>query len=102
MEPENHLFKKENHLNQTFMTLGSMLIFSGVTFLAPENWPKQSQKGTDHLNQPLFFRGYCMSMLVFGGCIDVTNFLVEGFGFQGGGIGLQKQCWKMSIPIGSM
>ena len=23
MEPENHLFEKENHLNQTFVTLGS-------------------------------------------------------------------------------
>ena len=46
-----------------------------------------------------------MSMLVFGGCIDVTNFLqgkVEGFGFQGGGVGLQKQFRKMSMPIGSM
>ena len=31
MEPENHLFEEENHLNQTFMTLGfKMIIFGGV------------------------------------------------------------------------
>ena len=33
MEPENHLFEKENHLDQTSMTLGSMLIFRGVVFV---------------------------------------------------------------------
>ena len=27
---KSHKFGKENHLNQTFMTLGSMLIFRGV------------------------------------------------------------------------
>ena len=30
MEPENHLFEQENHLNQTFKIPGSMLIFQGV------------------------------------------------------------------------
>ena len=29
---ENHLFEKENHLNQTFMTLGSNVHFPGCTF----------------------------------------------------------------------
>ena len=79
--------------------------FQRCNIFSPEYWPKPIPTGKDHLNQPLFFRGYCMSMLVFGGCIDVTNFLqgkVEGFGFQGGGVGLQKQFRKMSIPIGSM
>ena len=31
MEPKNHPITKENHMNQTSMTLGSMLIFQGVS-----------------------------------------------------------------------
>ena len=30
MKPQNHPFAKENHLNQTFMTLGSILLVQGV------------------------------------------------------------------------
>jgi len=35
MEPKNHPIEKENHLNQTIMTSGSMLIFQGVRVLLP-------------------------------------------------------------------
>ena len=34
MEPENHLFEMENHLNQTFMFVFKMLIFTAVPFIS--------------------------------------------------------------------
>ena len=41
MEPENHpCNEKEKHLNQTFMTLGSMLVFAAICIcdLMPQTW----------------------------------------------------------------
>ena len=38
IEPTNHLIEKEKHLNQTSMTLGSILIFKGVNL----HWKKKT------------------------------------------------------------